>query len=74
MIKQLQTYKHQMQLFATKLDALSPLKRLSSGYAFVENNGNVVNTACQVSEGDFLQIYLKDGKIETRVVGVFKDE
>ena len=74
MKKQLQGYTHQMQLFATKLDALSPLKRLRSGYAFVENKGQVVNTIHQVKEGDSLQIYLKDGKIKTKVVGVFKDE
>lgn len=74
MRKQLQAYKHQMQLFATKIDALSPLKRLSSGYAFVENEGQVVSTANQIHEGDSLQIYLKDGKIETKVVGVFKNE
>jgi exodeoxyribonuclease VII large subunit len=74
MNKQLQNYRHQMQLLSTKLEGVSPLKRLSGGYAFVEKEGKAIDSILQISDGDDLQIYLKDGKIKTKVVEIIKNE
>jgi exodeoxyribonuclease VII large subunit len=74
MNKQLQSYRHQMQLLSTKLEGVSPLKRLSGGYAFVEKEGKAIDSILQISDGDHLQIYLKDGKIKTKVVEIVKNE
>ncbi len=54
-----------------KLDAMSPLKVLTRGYAMVQNSrGEVVRTTSQVHPGDTLSLQLSSGKIEACVTGV----
>jgi len=53
---------------AGKLDALSPLKVLSRGYSLAEDEqGNLVRTVRQVSNGEQLKITLHDGEILSTV-------
>ena len=53
---------------AARLDALSPLKVLSRGYALVElDNGAILRSAEQVKTGDALNITLQDGKLTATV-------
>lgn len=60
--------KHVLSLYASKLDGLSPLKKLQQGYAYVENSdGNMVNSVRSVNIGDTLLIHMKDGKIKAKV-------
>ena len=50
------------------LDAMSPLKVLTRGYAMVQTReGNVVRSAKQVSAGDRLRLRLSDGTIHATV-------
>ena len=52
-----------------KLDAMSPLKVLSRGYAMVHKNDNsIVRSIQQVKNGDGLEIHLQDGVISAEVV------
>lgn len=54
-----------------KLDAMSPLKVLTRGYAMVQGReGQVIRSAAQVSSGDYVSLQLSDGKIEACVTGV----
>ena len=54
-----------------KLDAMSPLKVLTRGYAMAQTtDGNVVRSVRQVRPGDTVTIALGDGKMETRVNNV----
>lgn len=47
-----------------KLDALSPLKVLSRGYAITQNReGTVIHSVEQVSQGDQIRIRVEDGNI-----------
>ena len=49
---------------AAKLDALSPLKVLTRGYAMVQDaNGEVVRSVNQTATGDSVEITLRDGTI-----------
>ncbi len=51
-----------------KLDAMSPLKVLSRGYAIAQDeNGNVIRSVSQVQPGDKLGLTLADGKLHTVV-------
>ena len=53
-----------------KLDAMSPLKVLSRGYAMAQTeSGDVLKSAQQVSIGEQIQISLHDGKIRATVDG-----
>lgn len=69
----LQKY-HQRYLTAiAKLDALSPLKVLTRGYAMVQTQQGVVRSVRQVSSGEHLNIRLNDGQIVTQVLEVEED-
>lgn len=51
-----------------KLDAMSPLKVLTRGYALVEDeNGNLVRSSNQVKIGDTLHINVCDGSLQASV-------
>ncbi|QNU65508.1 exodeoxyribonuclease VII large subunit [Ruminiclostridium herbifermentans] len=61
--------KSQFAMLAGKLDALSPLKVFERGYSVVKNSeGNIVSRVEQVSIGDTLEVSLRDGKIDCKVV------
>lgn len=54
-----------------KLDALSPLKVLTRGYAMTQlDDGTVVRSVTQVNEKDRLLVTLADGSISAEVTGV----
>ena len=54
-----------------KLDALSPLKVLSRGYAMAqEENGSVIRSISQVQPGNLVTIHVADGRIRTSVVEI----
>ena len=56
---------------ATRLDAVSPIKRLKSGYAFVsDSEGGAVTEAAAVNEGDSLTLTMSDGSLITNVTKV----
>ena len=59
-------YKQQQQKLLSnisKLDALSPLKVLSRGYAFVQNEEKgVIQKVEKLSVNDAIQIHMSDGK------------
>lgn len=47
---------------ASKLDAMSPLKVLTRGYAFLEGEQGIVRSVSNVKPGDRLQVTVNDGK------------
>lgn len=54
-----------------KLDAMSPLKVLTRGYAMVQDpQGQVVRSITQVQPGANIRLRLNDGKIDACVTGV----
>jgi len=64
MEKLLQTKELLLKINAGKLGALDPLKIMSRGYAAAfDEEGNVVSSVETISEGDTLNLQLKDGKV-----------
>ncbi len=60
--------KHELELLASRLDALSPSKKLSQGYAFVaDQEGHSVRQVEKLRQGDMLQIYMSNGKVQAQV-------
>ena len=58
-----------------KLDAMSPLKVLTRGYAMVQkDDGTVVRSVKQIIPGDVLQISVSDGSFESHVSRVKEKE
>lgn len=67
----IQEKRHQAAIYAQRLDGLSPLKRLASGYAFVTGaDGSLVHSAAQVKAGDALTISVTDGDIQAQAIEI----
>ena len=63
--------RNRLRLYASKLEGLSPLKKLDMGYGYIENTeGNRIVSAGQVSSDDEITVYLKDGSIRSKVIEV----
>lgn len=53
---------------SAKLDAMSPLKVLTRGYAVAHNsNGDVIRSVEQVGRGDAIQIWVSDGTLSAQI-------
>ena len=67
--------KHLFALLAGRLDAMSPLKRLASGYAYVaDEQGGMVDSVKQIKKNDILTMTLVDGCVRTQVEEVLEQE
>lgn len=66
---------HQQFLtYAAKLDALSPLKVLTRGYAMVQTEDDaIIRSVKQVKTGDGIKIRLQDGSVDANVSCVKED-
>ena len=59
----------------SKLDAMSPLKVLTRGYAMAQNeNGDVIKSVEQVKEGDSIRVAISDGVLTARVSEVKEND
>ena len=57
--------KHRLALASSRLDGLSPLKKLGGGYGFIQDErGQCLRSAGQVKEGEEIRIYAADGRID----------
>ncbi len=67
--------RHEMALYATRLEALSPAKKISQGYAFVtDSKGKALKSVTSIDIDDELEICLIDGSIKAAVLEVNKYE
>lgn len=68
MEKRLQQRKYQLAVYAEQLKGLSPLRKLSQGYAFLtDEKEKPVKSVKKVKEGQLLKISVTDGDILARV-------
>lgn len=65
--------RHRLGLYGERLEGLSPLKKLSQGFSYVEDGqGRAVTAVEQVQTGQALWIQVTDGTIEAQVTGQWK--
>ena len=63
--------RHKVALLAERLEGVSPLRKLSRGYAYVTNDANkAVTTIEEIKEGDGLTIHFLKGKVKAEVTEV----
>lgn len=68
MTGKLEKEKHRLALNTSRLEGLSPLKKLSAGYGFVQKeSGEAIRSVKQAKPGDTLRVYVTDGSFETLV-------
>ncbi len=69
--------RHQLELLTERLNGLSPLNKLSGGYAYISDDKNKpVKSIKQIKADDELKIVLKDGSAKVKVMdkSVFDSE
>lgn len=70
----LQEKRHVLGLYLERYKGLSPLGKLSQGYAFVaDSRGRAVKTTAGIKPGDRMEISVTDGVIEAEVTGIRKE-
>ncbi len=63
--------RNRLCLYASRLEGLSPLKKLDMGYGYIEDSQNDrIISVSQVSPEDEITVYLKDGSIRSKVIEV----
>lgn len=62
-------YRNRQSIYAARLDAASPLKKIASGYAYVAGeNGENIRSIDEVQIGNKLTVTVTDGEIDTQVL------
>ena len=60
---------HRFEILASRIDGLSPVKKLAQGYAYVSNaDGRNIRSVHQTAQGERLSIEVSDGRIQADVV------
>lgn len=68
--EKLKSSRHQFQMYALRMEGLSPLAKLSQGYAYVrDGQGNALKSIRQVKEQEEIHVYVADGVIRAAVTG-----
>lgn len=68
MKQKLTSARHQLELYAEEMKGLSPLYKLSGGYAYVaDEDGNNIKTTEQITKGQKLILTLQDGNADVTV-------
>ena len=64
---------NRLSIYGSRLNALSPLLKLSSGYSYVsDNNQKSITSVEGLKEGDEMHIHMKDGVVSATVNNVNK--
>lgn len=70
MTGRLQDSRHRLALYAEQMKGLSPLDKLSQGYAYASDaHGKTLSSVAQVAAGDEISVYVKDGRLSAKVTG-----
>lgn len=72
--QQIRAKEYQLQKAISQLDLLSPLKRMSKGFAYVTSNKMPVDSITKVDIGDSIAIQLADGRITAQITGTDKKQ
>ena len=69
MRQRVQAERHRLALLTEKLQGLSPLLKISKGFAFVtKEDGEKIESTAQVKAGEVLKLHLADGVIWANVL------
>ena len=74
MNKILNLKKHTYEIYIEAMKNISPLDKLSKGYAYVKANGKPLKSVSNVNKSDEILLYLKDGTIKSVVSEVIQEE
>ena len=74
MEKKVSDLRHRLELVCSRMEGLSPLKKISGGYGFVTDaDGKRVETVTGLQAGDTLTVRLPDGRVEAEIREVYQE-
>lgn len=66
---------HELAIYIEKMEGVSPLKKLNSGFSYVEDSrGKNIRSIADVKEGQIVQIRVVDGNIGAQVTEIYQGE
>ncbi len=68
--KRAEEFSARISFVAARLDALSPLKTLSRGFAVAQKNGNCIKSVGELLNGDNINVRFFDGTVSCKVTDV----
>lgn len=69
--KKVVEYRHRTEMLASELNGLSPLKKLSGGYAFLtDTEGRTLHDLTRAKAGDKIKARMKDGVILAEILNI----
>ena len=75
MESRLRDSRHRLALYVEQMKGLSPLDKLNQGYAYASDSaGATVTSIDQVSVGDRMTVYVKDGRLHAQVMDKQSDK
>lgn len=75
MEKRLRDSRHRMAIYVEQMKGLSPLDKLNQGYAYAaDEHGKTLTSIEQVSVGDAMTVYVKDGRLLAQVTDKWQKE
>lgn len=74
MAVELDKRQHRLAALAGQLEAVSPLRVLSRGYALVERAGGVVSQAAQLAAGDTVSLRFGDGRAQGAITSIVLED
>ncbi|RKD33278.1 exodeoxyribonuclease VII large subunit [Lacrimispora algidixylanolytica] len=67
--------RHRLELFANRLEAQSPLKKIGGGYGFVtDKKDHRINSVTQVKAGDGIRVIVRDGSMEAVISQIIPND
>lgn len=67
--------RHRLELYASRLNGVSPLAKLGQGYSYTEfEDGRHLSDISEVKPKDRIQIYIKNGNMKAEVLEVYNGE
>ena len=72
--KKLETVRNRLRLLEAKVNARSPLQKLTGGFGYVEQNGKPVRGLLDLSAGEQVTIRMQDARAEAEILSVQKEE
>ncbi len=75
MAGRLRDSRHRFAIYVERMKGLSPLDKLNQGYAYAaDDQGRTLTSIGQVSVGDLMTVYVKDGRLRAKITDKRQEE
>ena len=65
--------RNRLRILSAKMDVLSPLKKLTGGFGYLEQDGKPVLTLSVLEPGDMITVRMRDERAKAEILSVQKE-